>query len=64
MKTKNLLITSLLAITLFSCVESDSEKIYTSEDKEIVNQVYLDDLSEIYNNALPAIVATASFATL
>ena len=58
MKTKNLIITSLLAVFLFSCTNGDTEKIIsTPVVKENVNSIYLDDLSEIYNNALPAIVA-------
>ena len=58
MKTKNLIITSLLAVFLFSCTNGDTEKIIsTPVIKENENSIYLDDLSGIYNNALPAIVA-------
>ncbi|GIR16180.1 MAG: hypothetical protein CM15mP29_1680 [Alphaproteobacteria bacterium] len=58
MKTKNLFIALILSVFLFSCSDSEPEKIISSPEVKESNSVnYLNDLSEIYNDALPAIVA-------
>lgn len=58
MKTKNLFIALILSVSLFSCSDSEPEKIISSPEVKESNSVnYLNDLSKIYNDALPAIVA-------